>query len=208
MTNHKKNSIEIKSELESEIFATVNTILNLNKKYQKGILKEIFFQRSIKSAMNDLLGLNLSLNKHNIVLSKILNHMNFTDDYYKAIDIINKISSLNFSTNQFSESLSSSILEIPGITSEITASFITLIDALKLSGFDNNELIFGLFKDLKKNLDRFPGLELEKIKLQKIFEEILQNEEKIANNKNYRDTLADDLYVVFKEFKKKLNLGK
>ena len=208
MKNRKKNSIETKSEFESEIFATVNTILNLYQKYQKGILKEIFFQRSIKSATNDLLELNLSLNKHNIVLSKLLNHMNFTDDYYKAIDIINKISSLNFSTNQFSESLSSSILEIPGITSEITASFITLIDALKLDGFDNNELIFGLFKDLKKNLDKFPGLELDKIKLQKIFEEILQNEEKIANNKNYRDTISDDLYDLYVAFKEKLNLGK
>jgi len=208
MTNRKKNSIEIKSELESEIFATVNTILNLNQKYQKGILKEIFFQRSIKSATSDLLGLNLSLNKHNIVLSKLLNQMNFTEDYYKAIDIINKISSLNFSTNQFSESLSSSILEIPGITSEITASFITLIDALKLDGFDDNELIFGLFKDLKKNFGRFPGLELDKINLQNIFEEILQNEEKIANNKNYRDSIADDLYVLYSLFLKKLNLGK
>jgi len=208
MTNRKKNSIEIKSKLESEIFATVNTILNLNQKYRKGILKEIFFQRSIKSATNDLLELNLSLNKYNIVLSKLLNHMNFTDDYYKAIDIINKISSLNFSTSQFSESLSSSILEIPGISSEITASFITLMDALKLDGFDNNELIFDLFKDLEKNFDKFPGLELDKIKLQKIFEEILQNEEKIVNNKNYRDSLADKLYLVFKGFKKKLNIGK
>jgi uncharacterized protein YihD (DUF1040 family) len=208
MTNRKKNAIVIKSELESEIFATVNTILNLNQKYQKGILKETFFQRSIKSATNDLLELNLSLNKHNIDLSKTLNHMNFTDDYYKAIDIINKISSLNFSNSQFSESISSSILEIPGISSEITASFITLIDALKLDGFDNNELIFGLFKDLKKNFDRFPGLELDKIKLEKIFEEVLQNEEKIVNNKNYRDSLADDLYAVFNFFQKKLNLGK
>jgi hypothetical protein len=208
MTNRKKNSIVIKSELESEIFATVNTILNLNQKYQKGILKEIFFQRSIKSATNDLLELNLSLNKHNIVLSKTLNHMNFTDDYYKAIDIINKMSSLSFSNSQFSETISSSILEIPGISSEITASFITLIDALKLDGFDNTELIFGLFKDLKKNFDRFPGLELDKIKLEKIFEEVLQNEEKIVNNKNYRDSLADDLYAVFNFFQKKLNLGK
>ncbi len=155
MTNRIKNS---KSELESEIFATINTILNLNQKYQKGILKESFFQRSIKSATNDLLELNLSLNKHNIVLSKLLNHMNFAEDYYKAINIINKISSLNFSTNQFSKSLSSSILDLPGITSEITASFITLIDALKLDGFDNIELIFEFFKDLKKNFDRFPGL--------------------------------------------------
>ncbi len=208
MTNHKKNSIEIKSELESEIFATVNTILNLNQKYQKGILKEIFFQRSIKSATNDLLELNLSLNKHNIVLSKTLNHMNFTDDYYKAIDIINKMSSLSFSNSQFSETISSSILEIPGISSEITASFITLIDALKLDGFDNTELIFGLFKDLKKNFDRFPGLELEKIKLQKIFEEVLQNEEKIVNNKNYRDSIADKLYDLYVVFKEKLNLEK
>ena len=208
MTDRKKNAIVIKSELESEIFATVNTILNLNQKYQKGILKEIFFQRSIHSATNDLLELNLSLNKHNIALSKILNHMNFTDDYYKAIDIINKMSSLNFSNSKFSESISSSILEIPGISSEITASFITLIDALKLDGFDNNELIFGLFKDLKKNFDRFPGLELDKIKLQKIFEEVLQNEEKIVNNKNYRDSVADDLYLVYIQFLKKLNLGK
>jgi len=90
MTNRKKNSIEIKSELESEIFAAVNTILNINQKYQKGILKESFFQRSIKSAKNDLLQLNFSLNKHHIILSKLLNHMNFTEDYYKAIDIINK----------------------------------------------------------------------------------------------------------------------
>ncbi len=208
MTNRKKNSIENKPELESEIFAIVNTILNLNLKYQKGILKEIFFQRSIKSATNDLLELNISLNKHNIVLSKLLNHMNFTEDYYKAIDIINKISSLNFSTSQFSESLSSSILEIPGISSEITASFITLLDALKLDGFDNNELTFGLFKDLKKNFDRFPGLELDKIKLEKIFEEVLQNEEKIVNNKNYRDSIAEDLYVLYLNFAKKLNLGK
>jgi len=208
MTNRKKNSIEIKSELESEIFAIVNTILNLNQKYQKGILKEIFFQRSIKSATNDLLELTLSLNKHNIVLSKLLNHMNFTDNYYEAINIINKISSLNFSTSQFSESLSSSILEIPGITSEITASFITIIDALKLDGFNNIELIFGFFKDLKKNFDRFPGLELDKINLQKIFEEILQNEEKIVNNKNYRDSIADDLYDLYVVFKEKLNLEK
>ncbi|GAH43772.1 unnamed protein product, partial [marine sediment metagenome] len=115
---------------------------------------------------------------------------------------------LNFSTSQFSESLSSSILEIPGISSEITASFITLIDALKLDGFDDNELVFGLFKDLMKNFDRFPGLELDKIKLQKIFEEILQYEEKIVNNKNYRDSIADDLYDLYVVFKEKLNLGK
>ncbi|NVM45589.1 MAG: hypothetical protein HWN79_11800 [Candidatus Lokiarchaeota archaeon] len=206
MTNQKKSSFDISSELESELFAIVNTIMTLNKKYQSGNLKENFFQRSIKSAMNDLLKINLSLNKNSIELSKFLAKMNITEDYYKAIDIINKISSLNFSPNQFSKSTSSSILEIPRLTSEITSSFITLMDALKLESFDNNEIIFDLIKDLKKNFDRFPGLELSKIKLSKIYQEFLKNGEEIVSHKKFRDSLADDLYEVFKDFNEKLNL--
>lgn len=206
MTNQKKAYFEIRSELEAELYAIVNTIINLNQKYQSGNLKDNFFQRSIKSAMNDLLKVNLSLNKNNIELSKFLAKMNITDDYYKAIEIINKLSSLNISTNQFSKSTSSSILEIPGLTSEITSSFITVMDALKLETFDNNEIIFDLIKDLKKNFDRFPGLELSKVKLTKIYQEILKNGEKIINHQKFRDSVADDLYVVFKEFKRKLNL--
>ncbi len=206
MTNQKKSPSDISSELESDLFATVNTIMTLNKKYQSGNLKENFFQRSIKSAMNDLLKINLSLNKNSLELSKFLAKMNITDDYYKAIDIINKISSLNFSPNQFSKSTSSSILEIPRLTSEITSSFITLMDALKLESFDNNEIIFDLIKDLKKNFDRFPGLELSKIKLSKIYQEFLKNGEEIVSHKKFRDSVADDLYEVFKDFNEKLNL--
>lgn len=206
MTNQKKSSSDISSELESELFAVVNTIMTLNKKYQDGNLKENFFQRSIKSAMNDLLKINLSLNKNNLDLSKFLAKMNITDDYYKAIDIINKISSLNISTNQFSKSTSSSILEIPRLTSEITSLFITLMDALKLESFDNNEIIFDLVKDLKKNFDRFPGLELSKIKLSKIYQEFIKNGEEIVSHKKNRDSVTDDLYEVFKDFKEKLNL--
>jgi len=206
MTNQNKAYSEIRSELEAELYAIVNTIISLNQKYQSGNLKDNFFQRSIKSAMNDLLKVNLSLNKNNIELSNFLAKMNITDDYYIAIEIINKLSSLNISTNQFSKSTSSSILEIPGLTSEITSSFITVMDALKLESFDNNEIIFDLIKDLKKNFDRFPGLELSKVKLTKIYQEILKNGEKIINHQKFRDSVADDLYVVFKEFKRKLNL--
>ncbi|MHA1460931.1 MAG: hypothetical protein ACTSO8_05565 [Promethearchaeota archaeon] len=206
MTNQKKPSSEIKSKLESELFAIVNTVISLDQKYQSGNLKENFFLRSIKSAMNDLLRINVSLNQNDIELSKLLASMNITDDYYRAIDIINKISSLNISTDQFSRTTSSSILEIPRISSEITSSFITVMDALKLVTFDNKEIIFDLFKILKKNFDRFPGLELSKVKLTKIYEEYLKNGEKNVNNQKYRDSIADDLYVVFKEFKEKLNL--
>jgi hypothetical protein len=156
--------------------------------------------------MNDLLRINVSLNQNDIELSKLLASMNITDDYYRAIDIINKISSLNISTDQFSRTTSSSILEIPRISSEITSSFITVMDALKLVTFDNKEIIFDLFKNLKKNFDRFPGLELSKVKLTKIYEEYLKNGEKNINNQKYRNSIADDLYVVFKEFKEKLNL--
>jgi len=156
--------------------------------------------------MNDLLKINLSLNKNSLELSKFLAKMNITDDYYKAIDIINKISSLNISTNQFSKSTSSSILEIPRLTSEITSLFITLMDALKLESFDNNEIIFELIKDLKKNFDRFPGVELSKIKLSKIYQEFLKNGEEIVSHKKLRDSVADDLYDVYKDFKEKLNL--
>ncbi len=206
MTNQKKSSSDISSELESELFAIVNTIMTLNKKYQDGNLKESFFQRSIKSAMNDLFKINQSLNKNSLDLSKFLAKMNITDDYYKAIDIINKISSLNISTSQFSKSTSSSILEIPRLTSEITSSFITLMDALKLESFDNNEIIFDLIKDLKKSFDKFPGLELSKIKLSKIYQEFLINGEEIISHKKIRDSVTDDLYEVFKGFKEKLNL--
>lgn len=206
MTFQKKPSSEIKSELESELFAIVNTIISLNQKFQSGNLKENFFQRSIKNALSDMLKINLALNKNSIDLQNLLTSMSITDDYHKAINIINKVSSLNISTNQFSKSTSSSILEIPRLTSEITSLFITLMDALKLETFDNNEIIFDLIKDLKKNFDRFPGLELCKVKLTKIYQEFLENGEKIINHQKLRDSVADDLYIVFKEFKEKLNL--
>lgn len=206
MKNQKKAASDISSEIESELFATVNTILSLNKKYQNGNIKDNFFQKSIKSAMNDLLRINQSLSNHNLELSKLLARMDIADEYYNAIEVINKISSLNISTNQFSKSTSSSILEIPRLSSEITSSFITVMDALKLETFDNNEIIFGLIKDLKINFDRFPGLELSKIKLTKIYQEFLKNGEKILNHKTYRESIVDDLYIVFKEFKEKLNL--
>jgi hypothetical protein len=206
MTNQNKVPSKIRPELESELFATVNTVLSLNQKYQAGNLKENFFQRSIKTAMNDLLKISLALNKENIELSKLLDRMNIGDKYYQAIEVINKVSSLNISTQQLSKTTSSSMLEIPGLSSEITSSFITLMDALKLESFNNNEIILDLFKDLKKNFEKFPGLELSKVKLTKIYQNFLKNNEKISTNRKFRKSIVDDLYVVYNEFKEELNL--
>ncbi len=206
MKNHKKNDLETNSKLESEIYAVIKTILNLAQKYQSGSLKDSFFQKSIKNAMSNLLTINISLSKHNLILSEMLENMNYADEYYQAIDIINKISPLEFPAEKYSKSVSSSFLEIPKLTSEITSSFITLMDALKLSDFHDEDLIFGLFTDLKNQFDKFPGLELSKVKLQKVHQEYKNNHRRINTNKNYRDLIADELYALFNDFKRKLNL--
>jgi len=206
MKNHRKIDIEIKSKLESEIYAVIKTILSLAQKYQSGILKDNFFQKSIKNASNDLLTINISLSKYNFILSEMLKSMNYADEYYRAINIINKISPLEFPAEIYSKSVSSSFLEIPKITSEITSSFITLMDALKLNAFHDEDLILGLFANLKNHFDKFPGLELSKIKLQKIYQEYEHNHRRINTNKNNRDLIADELYALFNDFKSKLNL--
>ena len=206
MKNHNKDDLEIKSKLESEIYSVIKTILNLAQKYESGSLKDNFFQKSIKKATKDLLTINISLSKHNLILSEILKSMNYADEYYQAIDIINKISPLEFPAEKYSKSVSSSFLEIPKLSSEITSSFITLMDALKLSDFYDEDLIFSLFADLKNQFGKFPGLELSKVKLQKVYQEYKHNPQRISTNKNYRDLIADELYALFNDFKRKLNL--
>jgi len=206
MKNHRKNDLETKSKLESEIYAVIKTILNLAQKYKSASLKDNFFQKSIKNAMNNLLTINISLSKHNLILSEVLENMNYADEYYQAIDIINKISPLEFPAEKYSKSVSSSFLEIPKLTSEITSSFITLMDVLKLNDFQDEDLIFGLFADLKNQFDKFPGLELSKVKLQKVYQEYEHNSQRISTNKNYRDLIVDELYALFNDFKRMLNL--
>ncbi len=206
MNNRRKNDLEIKAKLESEMYSAIKTVLNLAHKYESGSLKDNFFQKSIKNATNNLLTINISLSKHNLMLSEMLKSMNYANEYYQAIDIINKISPLEFPTEVYSKSVSSSFLEIPKLTSEITSSFITLMDALKLNDFYDEDIIFGLFADLKKHFDKFPGLELSKVKLQKVYQEYKNNPRRINTNKNYRDSIADELYALFNDFKRKLNM--
>ena len=84
------------------------------------------------------------------------------EQYYNAIGIINKFSSMEFAPNTgdsdlmdrsiVSRNINSTVLELPGITLEITSSFITLMDALKLKGLHETELIDNLFRELKTNM--------------------------------------------------------
>lgn len=203
-------------EIESELYALINSINKLYLQHQKGTISNIFFQKALKTAMNNLLKINFFIKENNLNLSDLLKKMDFTEKYYQAIDIINQGSSLNisdennektgFNQSQVENKMSPSFLELPKITSEITSSFITLMDALKLEGLKGTDLIFRLFKDLKQSLKKFPGSEDFLSKIQRINHNIMNNSYKIIENRKFREKIVDDLYIIFKEFQEKLNI--
>jgi len=197
MNNAYKGTLEV----ESELFSLVNSILKMNSKYKKGVINHNFYQKALKNTMNNLLQINFFLKENNLILSDILKNMKMTDKYYKAIDIINEASKIKFSTDN---NYPSSILELPAVISEITSSFITLMDALKLE-FKNRELISELFDELIIHLQKFPGLDLLVSKVKNIFNKIEKNLNILGNTK-LREKIGNDLYLIFQEFQKKLDL--
>jgi hypothetical protein len=200
------------TEIESELYATTHTIINLSERYQEGDVKESYFQKSVKKIMNDLLKIHIKLKEQNLLLSDLLERTNLTKKYYQALDIINKVSSLNFAdvssqdSSKYSEKTSSSVLELPGITSKITASFITILDVFKLEAFEDINLLNKFFDELILNIRKFPGLERLEIKINKIREYLLKNKNRFLNNKNFRTLMEEDLYTLFKEFQNTLSI--
>lgn len=205
------------AKIESELFALINSIINLYNKYQKGSINENFFQKAIKDAMNGLLNINLYLKERNISLTKFLNGMNLLNDYNKVIKIVNSISDLD-SYNEFNavrngnkfyseKKIRSSILELPGIASEITSAFITLIDALKLEG-QSQYLMIRLLNELKANFKKFkfPGLKDIQLKIKKIYKDALKNTANLISDNQFREEIADRLYSVLKEFQQKISV--
>ena len=78
-------------DIESELFALVNSITNLYNKYQEGIINENFFRKAIKNAMKGLLKIKLFFNEKNISLSEVLIYMNFIEQYNKAVKIFKEV---------------------------------------------------------------------------------------------------------------------
>jgi len=190
-------------EIESELFSLVNSILKLNSQHEKGTINHNFFRKTIKNAMDNILKINFFLKEKNILLSDILKKMNISDDYYKAIDIINKASKLEFPTES---EIQPSVLDLPKITSDITSTFITLMDALKLEGFDDIEIIRQLFNDLITYLKQFPGIESLLSRIKHVNYNILNNSLNLIENNKFRGKIVDDLYQVYQEFQEKLDL--
>lgn len=205
---------EIIKDIESELYSLVNSISNLNDKYRKGAVNEFFFRKAIKNAMSNLLNINFTIKKNNMMLSTILDNMHFTEQYYNSIDIINTLSSLTFTKTpedhakfEISEVRNrNAILTLPGITAKITSSFITLLDALKLEGLQNHEFILKLFDELYNEIIKFPDSSKLEKKINQISKHCKNNPRSLIHNAKYREKVGDHLYGVYKEFQMKLNL--
>lgn len=203
-------------EIESELYALVNTIKNLLVKYKENTINENFFRKALRNAVKGLLKINISLKEKGLLLSKVLKDMDFVKEYNTAVRTIDKVLIINPHKQNFefldenhstlSKSIKSSILELPGITSEITTSFITLMDALKLEGLRNSDLIMKLFKELKLSLKNFPGIDDITLKIEKIKSHASENTNLLIENRVYREKLVDHLYEIFNEFQNKINL--
>ncbi|MHA2197880.1 MAG: hypothetical protein ACXABO_20030, partial [Promethearchaeota archaeon] len=88
---------EKESKNESELYALIHTILNAYEKFQEGSINSIFFQKTVKNTINDLMKFNFYLDEKKIDLSLLLKKMNLTGKYYEVIRIINSISSIDLS---------------------------------------------------------------------------------------------------------------
>nr|MBD3197657.1 hypothetical protein [Candidatus Lokiarchaeota archaeon]MBD3202051.1 hypothetical protein [Candidatus Lokiarchaeota archaeon] len=211
-----KSKSTIIVELQSEIYALISTINKLYEQYQKGRLNIDFFQKAYKTSMQDLIRLNLYLRKKGIKLTKIVKEGNFIKDYNRAIQIMNTFSNRNLQINlempyyrknsRYNKILENSALYLPGITSEITSSFITLMDALKLGSPTGSDYIINMFSSLEHHIRKFPGLDVIYKKINKLHNHTLKNLTSLQQNSNYREGLVDHIYNVFKEFQTMLNL--
>ena len=188
--------------LKSDIFAVIKTIENLNSKYKKGLISDVFYAKSIKNAYNELLVINFKLKEKGLVLSNLLNEMKYMIEYQNAIEILN-----NIQTQELKYDLSSlSILELPGLTLEIASSLITLMDILKLGIIENFDLIDKSFDELTLLFQRFPGLNNINEELAFIRKEVVKNQDLLVSNNKYRDVIGDKIYSLYKEFQSKLNV--
>lgn len=197
------------SDLESEIFALVETIINLQSKYQNGEITDTFFQKTINNTYKEILKFHFKLKEKEQLLSDLLENMNIKNKYQKALDILtHEIISSSSGDMGLSSSTqkSSSVLALPGITLEITSAFITLMDILKLGSFNDTRFLQEIFEILIGNVKKFPGLEYIAVKITGLRENLLKDKEKIINDDNYREDVGKELYLLFKDFQDKLNL--
>jgi len=198
-----------RQDLESEIFVIVETIINLQMKYQNGDISDTFFQKTINNTYKEILKFHFKLKEKELLFSDVIDNMNIKNKYQKALDILThgiiSSSSGDIYPSQITQK-GSSVLALPGITLEITSAFITIMDILKLGTFNDTSLLQEIFEELIGNVKKFPGLEYIKTKILRLRDDLLKNKEKIVNDDIYREDIGKELYLLFTEFHDKLNL--
>lgn len=203
------------SQLESELFANINIINKLYERYQKGQLNADFFQKSFKNSVYELLQIKIVLKEKNVLFSNLIKNNQYVGQYNKAMHVIDQVSELNLtktsynseaSDNRYAKILKNSIISLPGLTSSITNSFITLMDAIKLEISVGESFILNLFQELIEKTRTFPGLKNLSQKLQKIYSHLSKNIEILKTNKEYQEKVVDHLYDLFQEFEHLLSL--
>lgn len=187
---------------KSEIFAVIKTINNLNLKYDKGLISDTFYAKSIKTAYRELLEIHFKIREIGLEMSEILNQMKYVNEYRNAIEILNNV----WTEGSKGDIPRFSMLELPGMVLEIASSLITLMDILKLGVIENLDPINKVFDELTVLFEKFPGLEEISNNLSFIRKDIIENQNKLLKNSKYRDYIGDKLYNLYKEFRHKLNL--
>ncbi|MBA7710971.1 hypothetical protein ES703_119921 [subsurface metagenome] len=80
------------------------------------------------------------------------------------------------------------------------------MDALKLRDIATGKLLKKLFLDLLISLEKFPGLDSIKEKIDLLYTKIKNIPDDIIQAPQEQDDLTEKIYSIYKEFTSKLNL--
>ena len=150
-------------------------------------------------------------------MKDFLQKVEFSEDYFKIVDIITNVSNLKSKPNTLDQKqistkngmnakIQRAVLELPGLSTEITTAFITLMDALKLGDIASGKLLKQLFSDLLSALQRFPGLDDLSKKIESLYIKITKLQDDEVQNTYEQENLVDQIYIIFNAFKNKLNI--
>jgi hypothetical protein len=201
-------------EIESELYCSICSIINLYNKNQNGLINHNFFHKSLQNSYRKLRSINLHLKNHNISITDFVRKTDFIKDYNTALQIINEFSSKKISLStldlksknkrDFAQKLKETVLDLPSLTSEITSSFITLMDAIKLSSRHNQRLIFKFFNELKVTLHKIPEFHTYLQKVKKIEGHVKRNFDLLLEKEEYKEKVVNHLYNIYQEFQNQL----
>ncbi|MEJ2278666.1 MAG: hypothetical protein P8Y70_13095, partial [Candidatus Lokiarchaeota archaeon] len=204
------------SDIESELYDIISTIMNLYHKNENGLINQNFFHKSIQNNYKKLRNINLLLKNKNIPITSFIKETNFVKEYNTALQIINEFTSKKVSISnlvlksknksEFAERLKKSVLDLPSVTSEITSSFITLMDSIKLCSRFNQKLILKFFNELKLNLQKLPEFEAYMHKIKKIESHVRKNFDLLIKSNDYKEKVVNHIYNIYQEFQNELRI--